>query len=130
MPARLRALPTLADVQRTRRAVPKPPATVIRQQARRRDDEARMKEFLAAVWTRDRGRCRASGAILRRSHVDNRIRGEVHHLKSRSTNPALRYDVRNGVLLSAEMHALAEAWPPRLEIRGTNADHQLTFILH
>jgi hypothetical protein len=123
-------LPTLADVQRTRRATPKPAPRVIRRQQRKTDLKAQEDAFREAVWRRDGKKSRASGKPLLRAHVDPDKRGEVHHLRARSTHPgALKYDASNGVLLSATEHALAEAWPPRLEIRGTNADQKLTFIL-
>jgi hypothetical protein len=124
----LDGLPTLGEVQATRRATPKPAPRVLRRQTRKDDVAAKEQAFRDAVWTRDQRRSRASGTPLVRAHADPDKRGEVHHLRKRGSYPAGKYDVANGCLLSATEHALAEAWPPRLEIRGTNANEPLTFV--
>lgn len=90
--------------------------------------------FRDAVWDRDGGISRASGKPVFRAHTDPSKRGEVAHIKARSTAPAEKYNPDNGVLLTAVEHGWSD---PRtanakgktlLEIRGTNARRTLTFI--
>lgn len=66
------------------------------------------KAFRAAVWLRDGGRCRADGSILEKQHVDNRLRGEVAHLRGRRVMPAWLREPQRAVLLSAANHMASD----------------------
>jgi hypothetical protein len=93
-----------------------------------------------AIWDRDGGRSRASGAVLERQSIDDKRRGECAHLIARSVDPAHKLEPWAGVLLSAEEHRLSdprtagavgkrllliEPADPGGELRG---DRELTFI--
>jgi hypothetical protein len=91
-------LPTLADIQHTRRATPKH-ALVSRldtKTAADKDDARQLEAFRRAVVQRDRGRCRVCGCRTVKTLALEPRRREVHHLISR-TNPVTRYDPRNGI---------------------------------
>lgn len=98
--------------QQPRRAVPKGLPTPLRKADAKATNAAQENAFREAVWTRDRGRSRASGHPLRRSGTDWRKVGEVHHVLPRSTHPDQRLDPANGVLLSKQEHGLAETLCP------------------
>lgn len=63
-------------------------------------DEARWKK---AVWKRDCGRCRWCGKEVRRCLDLVPDRGEAHHISGRVVR-AIRWDVRNGLLVCAACH--------------------------
>lgn len=64
--------------------------------------------FRNAVWYRDGGRDRMTGAPLTKDAEDPRRRGEVAHLQPRGSHPERKYDVTNGILLSASAHFLSD----------------------
>lgn len=66
------------------------------------------RAFRAEVWRVDRSRCRATGVVLERVHVDPLRRGQVAHLRGRNVAPAQRTDVSNAVLMSDAMHVLSD----------------------
>lgn len=124
-------LKTLAEVERDRKATPKGYAVLTRREkaAGKRSAEDTCKD---TVWERDGGKSRASGKPVLRAHPDASKRGEVAHLRARSTDPAKKYHPANNVLLTAEEHALSDArtapgGKALLEIKGTNANKALTF---
>jgi hypothetical protein len=110
-------LPTLTD--RERQACPKPLPTPLRKAERIKTKKQQEKDFRLAVWTRDKGKSRASGKPLGRSGTNWERVGEVHHVIPRSLAPERVYDVANGLLLSKQEHALA----------GTNCPHDATKCL-
>lgn len=127
-------LPTVAEVRARPLSIPKkapvgkPKATPTEPTPSPDALEARCR---AAVWKRDQGRSRASGAVVVKGHEQETQRGEVAHLEKRSTSPAKKWDPANCVLLTAEEHRLSD---PRtaggkvlLEIRGKNARKVLIF---
>lgn len=98
-------LGTLADQQG---AKPKPTRldAMAGKENRRRDNEAKLREWRKAVDARDgkQGfKCRWSGKPLARTLELRPDRAERHHLEPRA-NRKTRYDVRNGVLCSLETH--------------------------
>ncbi len=117
-------LDTLGDLQKTPRATGKGLPAMLVKEAKHQAKDAIEDAFRRAVWARDKGRSRASGAGLMRSTVDWKRRGEVHHVLKRSTNPEGRFDVSRGILLSKTEHTLAETRCPQapefmlLTIRG------------
>lgn len=125
------ALPVLGQFARS--APPRSAPAVLRTVARKARRVDREDAFKDAVWDRDKV-SRASGKPVFRNHIDPEKRGEVAHIKARSTNPTKKYDPNNGVLLTAVEHGWSD---PRtanakgkvlLEIKGTNARKALTFI--
>jgi hypothetical protein len=98
---------------------------VLAKEAKRKTKAQQHKAFRDAVWERDGGKSRASGKPLVKSGTtDWKKLGEVHHVKARSTDPAMIFYPGNGILLSKDEHALAETWCPKiaghrlLEIEG------------
>jgi hypothetical protein len=59
--------------------------------------------FKAQVWTLDKGLCRMCKRVCEKGGKRRPERGEVHHVEGRAI-PAIRYDVRNGILLCAVCH--------------------------
>jgi hypothetical protein len=98
-------LPTLAELQRERRAVPKYdiPTSLDTKTASDKDDAKLLEQFKKAVAFRDRGRCRVCGrkTIATVELVANRR--EIHHLRPRSCK-VTRYDRRNGVVVCHVHH--------------------------
>ena len=82
---------------------PKPSSRLKKRLARQREDRRLQRQFLAAVWDRDKGRCRCCGVrCLKRLDLHPR-RGEVHHLEGRDRRP-LRFQARCAILLCASCH--------------------------
>jgi hypothetical protein len=107
-------LERLTDVQRTPRAPAKGLPHQLVKQAERESKEDRGKVFRDAVWTRDKGRCRATGKLLKRSGTtDWNVLGEVDHSIPRSLAPERIYDVGNGVLLTKALNRLRKVACPR-----------------
>jgi hypothetical protein len=104
----LHDLPTLAELQATRRAPAKGQPAVLERDATRKAKKLNHAQFRRAVWLRDQSRSRASGKPLARSGTDPHRVGEVHHVIPRSLAPERVFDVSNGLLLSRFEHALAE----------------------
>jgi hypothetical protein len=130
-------LPTMAEVEADRRGQSWPkglPRPLVKQE-KKKAKATLEREFREGVWTRDKKRSRASRKPLGHSGTDWSKVGEVHHVLARSTHPDRIYDVSNGILLSKEEHALAEAMCPNaagkylLEINGPeDRGEKQTFI--
>ena len=102
----LDSLPTLTDLQRTRRAVPK---GAMRTQlaaalASMRDTRKAAAAFRTAVWTRDASRCQQCGRRCRRTLTLCAEQGHVHHLRGRRVRPEDQYNPDAAVLLCAVCH--------------------------
>jgi predicted restriction endonuclease len=99
-------LPTLAEQQQTRRAIPKYqiPSRLDEKTASDKDDARALDVWRKAVARRDRNRCRHCGVLTVPTLELQANRREIHHLRSR-TDPVVRYDVRNGVVLCATHHS-------------------------
>ena len=97
-------LPTLAEVQAARAGKPIEigPSRLQVRMAEARDERRLNHTFRAAVWTRDRSRCRCCGRLVSRRLARVPERGEVHHLHSRIG--ARRRDVRTAVLVCLACH--------------------------
>lgn len=83
---------------------PKPRRKVLDRIAEKRENEAKHRAFIKAVWERDEGLCRHCGRVVVKSleHVPNR--GEVHHRRGRNVAPQDRYNVNEAVLLCLKDH--------------------------
>ena len=66
------------------------------------------KDFRLAVWENERGRDRATGQILYKSHPNVHRRGQVCHLKGRRVRPDWKTDPNRAVLLSDFHHQLSD----------------------
>lgn len=111
-------LPTMAEVNARPRAVPKPSAAA-REDAKaksKRSDRGKLSRWAVKVKDRDGWIDRYDGQPVMRSAEFHPRRGEAHHIAPKG-NLAVRYDVRNGICLSADVHAQVEA--NRLTIVGT-----------
>jgi hypothetical protein len=114
-------LPTLAELQATPRATPKHELPTkldraIASRAFRLEDQRQLRKWASAVKTRDRWRDRKTGLRVRRCLELDPRRAEAHHVVSRD-DWAVRYDLRNGVTVSASTHdALTRG---QLAIEGT-----------
>lgn len=137
-------LPVLnGGLDRTRRATPKLAASLAklaRAQAkakRLRDDARKLAHWAAAVKARDGWRDRMTGQPVKpRAHVLTPDAAHAHHLAGRA-DVAVRYDVRNGICLSAATHAQVEAGTIRIvgtrwyTVQGRryiNADYPVRFV--
>lgn len=112
-------LETLAEAQRRPRATRKrdlPTALdrAIAAKAARAEDERKLRAWALAVKTRDQWRDRKTGARLRRCLELDPLRAEAHHIAPKADR-AVRYDVRNGLTLSAQVHAAVEDGQFRIE---------------
>lgn len=76
--------------------------------AAQKADEKALREFRAAVWTRDKGLCRLCGVKVIKTLSLNPRRGEVHHLRGRHVAPEDRYNVKKALLLCARCHEQAQ----------------------
>lgn len=127
-------VPTQAEVEAMRRGRSfwKGTPPVVERAKKRAAKQTAEDKFRAAVWERDGGVSRCSGRPVLHAHTDNRKRGEVAHLKARSTAPGQKLDPANACLLTAEEHALSDARTAGgkvlLEIKGTDARKVLRFI--
>lgn len=128
-------LPSLDDERRIARAVPKGLPHVLAREQKKQAKADQEEAFKAAVWDRDKGISRASDKPLKRAHLNPAKCGHVHHRRKRSTAPAEKYDPKNGVLLSALEHELAETRCPAntrhflLDIYGpADSGQVLTFV--
>jgi 5-methylcytosine-specific restriction endonuclease McrA len=71
---------------------------------------AKEKAMRDQVWERDKGRCRACGAVLSRDiDAPAARRGEVAHLRPRNVMPEWKLDELRAILMSASHHALSDA---------------------
>ncbi len=98
-------LPTLAEVNAVRRAVPKglEPSRLQVKVAKAKDETKLEAAWKKAVWKRDGGACRWCKRKVRRCLDLVPDRGEVHHVSGRVV-ALIRWDRRNGVLLCASCH--------------------------
>jgi hypothetical protein len=106
-------LPTLGDLQQTRRAPAKGVPHMLVKKARKLTKDEQAKAFRDAVWTRDKGRSRATGKPLVKSGTTDWAKlGEVDHAIPRSLAPERIYEVANGILLSKEENRLRKVACP------------------
>lgn len=138
---RLDRLPTLAELQATPRATPKHQLETkldraIAAKAARLEDARRLREWARAVKDRDKWKDRKTGVRVRRCLELDPLRAEAHHIEPKS-NRATRYDVRNGICLSYEMHAKVErgdyridgtAWFTKNGVRYIDGTAPVTFV--
>jgi predicted restriction endonuclease len=91
-------LPTLADIQTQRRAVPKHAMSsrLDEKTTSDKDDARQLETWRKAVARRDRNRCRVCGCLTIATLELVKNRREIHHLRSR-TDPVVRHDPRNGI---------------------------------
>lgn len=116
---RLDQLPTLDELQATPRAEPKPCTKLeraIARKAARLDDAKQLRIWAHAVKERDLWKDRRTGQRVRRTRDLDPLGAEAHHIESRD-DPAVRYDIRNGITLSLETHEAVTHH--RLTIKGT-----------
>ncbi len=93
-------VPTMAEVNATRRACPKGVAEKPLTPAKFRD----------AVWLRDASTCRICGLICdRKAPIDYDTSGHVHHARGRNVAPEDRTNVDAALLLCRKCHAKAHA---------------------
>ena len=97
-------------------AFPKPQPRVYDRLAVKREQERKATLFRLHVWKRDLGVCRNCERTVIRSLELIAKRGEAHHIIPRSVE-AVRYDVRNGILLCFICHEKATRY--ELRIIGT-----------
>lgn len=117
----LAQLRTLGDVQQTRRAtgkhlLPTKLDRAIASKAARLLDARKLVVWARAVKDRDRWQDRKTGVKVLSTRQLDPLRAEAHHIVSRD-DPAVRYDVRNGICLSLATHDAIERH--RLVVVGT-----------
>lgn len=93
-------LPTLGDLQRTRRAQPKPVPHQVTKEKTAKAKQVTDKKFRDRIWALDGGKSRATGKSLSKSGMTWHEIGEVDHGIPRSLAPDRIYDVSNALLLS------------------------------
>ena len=98
-------LPTLAEVNASRRAQPKgaEPSRLQVKTAKASDERKEEAAWKKAVWKRDDKACRWCHRVCRQCLDLAPDRGEVHHVSGRVVR-AIRWDRRNGLLLCASCH--------------------------
>ena len=98
-------LPTLAEAQQTRRAVPKHAMTsrLDAKTAADKDDAKLLREWAKFVRLRDGGKCRVCKVKTVTTLELHPRRGEAHHLRPRSCL-VTRTDVRNGIWVCLSCH--------------------------
>jgi hypothetical protein len=70
---------------------------------KQKDDAAAERKAKAAVWLLDKGHCRCCGRKVERKPDMLPDRAEFHHVNGRTVK-AIRWDVRNLILLCLECH--------------------------
>ena len=100
----LRSLPTLADLQRTRRPVAKGATRLQESTAQTAVDRKADRQFRSAVWRRDEGRCRLCARVVRRTLTVCPEQGHVHHLRGRRVAPQDRYNPKAAILVCRSCH--------------------------
>jgi hypothetical protein len=100
-----RDAPTLAEMQATRRAVPKgsEPSRLQRKVANAKDERKEEADWKKDVWKRDGGCCRWCHRVCVKSLSLVPERGECHHVSGKVVR-AIRWDRRNGLLVCAVCH--------------------------
>jgi hypothetical protein len=110
-------LPTLAEMDASRpRCQPKGASRLQVKAAADKEDAKQLADWRRAVWIRDNGKDRLTGRNVVKTLALDPKRGEVHHVAGRA-DQAVRYDRRNGVLLSLATHQKVEQ--NELRIVGT-----------
>jgi hypothetical protein len=108
----------------------------IAKKAARLDDAKQLRAWAFAVKDRDRWRDRKTGRRVLRTLSLDPDRGEAHHIVSKD-DPAVRYDVRNGLTLSLQSHLEVEQGRYRIEgtawftVKGQryiDATHAVVFV--
>lgn len=61
-----------------------------------RNYDERYRQFLIAVWKRDKGKCQYPGCKNKGK--------QVHHITRWADNPLLRYNTINGILICVKCH--------------------------
>lgn len=102
MRAVLDRLPTLTDVRREHRAVPKGKSRLQDTKAEKTLALVDDKTFRAEVFKRDKGHCRCCGRKVVKTISRVPARAEIHHIHGRRGD--LRHEVRAALLLDAECH--------------------------
>lgn len=116
------SLPTLAEVEAMRVGTPiaKGPTRLdraVEKKAAKREDERKLAAWAIAVKIRDSYKCRFTGKKVKGSRLAlDPDSAHAHHIEPRA-NLDTRYDVRNGITLSALSHDAVER--NKLEIVGT-----------
>ena len=113
--------PSLVDRQTEKRATPKHEIKTkidraVEKKATDREDEKKLAAWALAVKVRDGWKDRKTGKRLKRTRDLDPLRAEAHHIEPRA-NEDTRYDVRNGLCLSFEIHDAVER--NKLQIVGT-----------
>lgn len=122
MPADLSFLKTLDQANARPHATPKHEIATRMDHAKEKKDADRLDKQKLAVWSRqvkdrDEWKDRKTGkAVKRTTHVLHPDAAHAHHVEDRE-NVDVRYDIRNGVTLSAETHDAVER--NKLRIVGT-----------
>ncbi len=79
-------------------------------------DVKRLRAWALAVKVRDHWKDRKTGIRVLSTRYLDPLRAEAHHIVSKD-DPAVRYDIRNGITLSLLTHQAVEQH--RLRIEGT-----------
>lgn len=101
----VKGLPTLAELQATRRVTPKSAMRsrldekVEKSKAEDKDEAA----WKRALWHRDRGKCRWCARKVQKTLTLCPERGECHHIHGRTIR-AIRWDKRAGLLVCQSCH--------------------------
>lgn len=99
------------------KSFPKPSTRLSRAIAKRGarlEDAKKLREWAAAVKARDQWRDRRTGVKVLRTLALDPLRAEAHHIVAKG-DPAVRYDVRNGICLSLATHLMVEMGQLRIE---------------
>lgn len=101
----MRDLPTTDEIAKETSGVriPKGHHRLDVKSAKDRQDRHAEREWKKAIWTRDEGRCRCCGKRVSKTLALIPLRGECHHVAGRSDR-AVRWDVRNGILVCSRDH--------------------------
>lgn len=107
-------IPTLQELGAVRRAIPKheiEPRIVTREK-KKATKKLNGETFRAAIWLRDKAKCRATGVQLQKSGMDDKCVGEVDHSILRSLAPELVYEPSNGLLIQKYLNRLRKVVCP------------------
>ena len=77
-------------------------------------DAVKLRAWALAVKDRDLWKDRKTGIRVLRTRQLDPLRAEAHHIVAKD-DPAVRYDVRNGLCLSLATHCLVEQHRYRIE---------------
>lgn len=101
----MQSLPTLAEANAQPIAIPASVLRIEYKRQREREDIRKLSIWRKAIWLRDEGLCRACGCEVKKTQEPHPQRGECNHIAGRRDR-AVRWDVRNGVLLCMACHRL------------------------